>query len=62
MSRGGAAALPVLGSSWVALQRGGRGLCDEEGPLDDEGLVTQWGAPAFVVHVVEQCGLVLVAT
>ena len=51
--RGGAAALPVLGSSWVALQRGGRGLRDEEGPLDDEGLVMQRCAPVFAVRVVE---------
>jgi len=43
----------VLGSSWVALQRGGRGLRDKEGPLDDEGLVTQRCAPVFAVRVVE---------
>jgi len=53
VSRGGATALPVLGSSWVALQRGGRGLHDKEGPLDGEGLVTQRCAPVFVVRVVE---------
>ena len=53
VSRGGATALPVLGSSWVALQRGGRGLHDKEGPLDGEGLVTQRCAPAFTVRMVE---------
>ena len=53
MSRGGAATLPVLGSSWVALQRGGRGLHDEEGPLNGEGSVTQWCTPAFTVRVVK---------
>ena len=37
----------------MALQRGGRGLRDEEGPLDGEGLVTQRCAPAFAVRVVE---------
>ena len=58
----GAAALPVLGSSWVALQRGGRGLRDEEGPLDGEGLVSQRCVSTFAVRVVEQCSLVLVAT
>jgi len=53
VSRGGAVALPVLGTSWVALQRGGHGLRDEEGPLDGEGLVTQRCALVFAVRMVE---------
>ena len=43
----------MLGSSWVALQRGGRGLRDEEGPLDGEDLVTQRCALVFTIRVVE---------